>query len=402
MLASAFPPPPRLPTSRRERLWVLLFSAALAALFAAEVVSDFTTAKLGGVFLIVFWTPALILHELGHAWMARRLGWHVSEVVIGFGRELLVFRLRETLVRFKLLPIEGYVVPHPRNLERARLKSALIYAAGPGAELLFVFICWMVLGRDLFTRSDSVSVIALQGAATAAAMGAVFNLVPYASGRGVSDGLGIILSCFATEDVFRARLLFPFIAGARQHLYREDVQGARGLLEKARLRDPGDLRVHALSAVACAIAGSHEEAYAALEDLGNPDDQPEEARVELLLAAVWVTLLANERVLFARADAACESVLELSPGDSRALLLRGRLALARDSYEEAIAILMRGYSASREREEEAQYAAYLAIAWTRAGRRDEAERFIGELVDAPLGPALRCEVSELPTHPSLS
>ena len=78
----------------------------------------------------------LVVHEAGHGIVAAILGWHVPLIVIGMGRPILVFRLGSTVVEVRVLPLEGFVVPLPKNLRAVRWKSALIYFAGPGAELL--------------------------------------------------------------------------------------------------------------------------------------------------------------------------------------------------------------------------------------------------------------------------
>ncbi len=390
----AFPPTPRLPASRRERRWVVLCSVALMALFGAEVVSDFTNAKLAAVFVVLFWGPALVLHELGHAWAARRLGWHVGEVVIGFGKDLLVFNVAECRVRVKMVPVEGYVVPCPKSLEHARIKSALIYAAGPGAELLLILLLWLWLGPALLSRSDNVWLIAAQSAALAAAMGAAFNLVPFPTQRGVSDGLGILLSLVASDEAFRPRLLAPFLDEARRMLYLEAPEDAARVIEQGKLRVPEDDALSALTAIVMAMRGDCEGAFAHLERQGNPDEKPEPARVEQLLAAIWVTLISDERSLFSEAERACSSLLASAPDDTRALLLQGQLALARGLYEEAYKSLLRGYFYVQALEEQAQFSAYLALACARGGRTEDAERFTRELEGAPLGPALRRRVAD--------
>src|SRR5688572_16153726 len=94
-------PAPRLPTSRGERLWLALFGAGFLGLIAADLAQGFSVRRLSVLFVLVAWVPLLALHELGHALGARAVGWHVTEVVIGFGRELLRFRIGATRVRIR-------------------------------------------------------------------------------------------------------------------------------------------------------------------------------------------------------------------------------------------------------------------------------------------------------------
>ena len=390
---SAFQPMPRLPTSRSERRWIAVIVLVLTALFGAELLSNFTTEKLGAVFVALFWGPALLVHELGHAGAARMLGWHVSEIVLGFGREISSFRVGKIRVRVKLLPVEGYVVPHPQDMAQARLKSALIYAAGPGAELSVILLLWLWQGSALFERAETMTALVAQSAAVAAAIGAIFNLLPFPTQDGVSDGLGIIVSLFAPQESFRARLVLPFISEARRALYREQPARAAEAIEAGFNRSPDDWQLHALHSVATAMRGEVDESFEALETLGHPDDKPPAARVELLLAAAWVTLLGDQKELFSQAEAACLRALDSAPADSRALLLLGRLKLERGLAEESCELLLRGYAGSREAEEEAHYCAYLVLACTQSGKSEHAARFMAALDRNLLGPALRQRVA---------
>ena len=92
-------PSPRLPTTAGEKRALSVFAGLLLALFFAEIVSDFNRVKLSIVFALLAWVPLLVLHECGHALAARAVGWRVSEIVIGFGREWARFRVGQTRVR---------------------------------------------------------------------------------------------------------------------------------------------------------------------------------------------------------------------------------------------------------------------------------------------------------------
>src|SRR5690606_17260025 len=243
LLSSVSPyddPSPRLPMTQPEQRTVVVVSLILGGLFAAEMFSNFTPAKVSIALVVVFWVPLLVLHEVAHAAAARWVGWSVQEMVIGFGKELYRFRFGETLVRIKLLPLEGYVLPNPTTLHNARLKQAFIYLAGPGVELLLVIALWLLLGKDLLASDGGYGLIALQSLALAALLGAGFNLLPYASGSGVSDGLGAILSLFAPDELFTHRLVMVHVRQARRALLREQWPQAAAAIEEGLARHPGN------------------------------------------------------------------------------------------------------------------------------------------------------------------
>src|SRR5215468_6443704 len=134
------------PLTPGERNFVVLFATVVVGFFVAELFRDYQPVKLTVLLILLFWIPLLALHEAGHALMAALLGWYVGRVVIGVGRLVAKFRVGTAVVEVRLLPLEGFVVPMPRNLRAPRLKNALIYFAGPGAELLLLAIVVVILG----------------------------------------------------------------------------------------------------------------------------------------------------------------------------------------------------------------------------------------------------------------
>ena len=154
---------------------------------------------------VVFWVPLLFIHELGHAVMAKILGWRVQRIVIGFGKVLLKTTLLSAPMEIRSIPLEGFVQIAPKNLTLARFKHALIYFAGPGIELLFFVIIMQSLGglESLFIITDDYMRIALQSFAFAALVGAVINLIPIGiitqDGSTPNDGMGILICLFSTS-----------------------------------------------------------------------------------------------------------------------------------------------------------------------------------------------------------
>ncbi len=375
--------------SRSEQRWVAVGGLLLTGLFLAELAVDYTPAKISMLLVLLFWLPLLVLHELGHAIAARAVGWHVDEMVIGFGKELFRFRYGHTLVRVRLLPIEGYVQPHPTSLAGARWKNALIYLAGPGIEILLAFALWLVVGDALTVNSTDYGVIATQSLALGALMGAGFNLLPYATGNGVSDGLGAILSLFANDELFRHRLALQHVRAAWAALYLESWDRAEEEIDIGLQRYPGDDQLSGLKAVVVAARGNHDEAFSMLEALGHPDDKPPAIRHELLLDAAWTVLLSGDQSLLHDAQQACERALFGSDGSVRANLMLGRVLLERGQPEAAFKALMRGYRQTVEAEDEPQLLAYLTIAAREIGHDDYAERFLSVLDPLTLSGALR-------------
>ncbi len=400
-------PAPRLPISGGERLFILLLALAFVALLVADLARGFSVNKLSVLFVLLFWGPLLVLHELAHALAARSVGWHVTEVVIGFGRELHRFRIGGTRVRIRALPVEGYVVPSPNSTEHARGKQAWIYFAGPFSELLVLGVLGWLLGWAAPVSGDSVGRIALSSLAVTAGLGVLCTLIPYRSGGNPSDGLGIILSWFASDESFRQRLGWPFLAEGRRLLLREQAALALETARAGLVQHPDDPLLIGLLGVCQAAAGRASEGFATLEGLGAPDERPSAIRADLLADAAWAVLFARDTELLLDAQRAAERALELSPGDPHYEILLGRILLERGRPEPAYVNLMSAYKHTRDADQEAQCVAYLALACeAHAGLPGSskvlgyAARFVDAVRSHDVPPELRQRVLGAPVIPS--
>jgi len=174
-------------------------------LFGIDVALNYSSVKLSILFFIISWFPLLVIHEAGHALMAAMLNWRVRRVVIGFGKSVKNFSIGRVPVEVRMIPLEGFTQIAPRNARLPRLKSFLIYSAGPAAEFVFLLLLAGLVGLDeLLSRTHDIGIIAAQSIAIAILMGLFSNLVPHSTetqtGRSPNDGLGMILSLSLTES----------------------------------------------------------------------------------------------------------------------------------------------------------------------------------------------------------
>lgn len=201
--------PDRPPANAPEKCTVALFAFLFIALFTAEIARDFKAVKLSLPFFLISYVLLLVIHEFGHALMARAVGWRVDLISLGFGQIRRKFHFLGMAVEIRTIPLSGFVRPRPLDLISPQLKNFLIYAAGPGIEILLVLVILILLGPStLIHRSDSIPLIATQSFCLAALFGAFFNLIPLPhrnddGSRSLSDGLGMIL-CWTFPDSYYA------------------------------------------------------------------------------------------------------------------------------------------------------------------------------------------------------
>lgn len=206
------PTPTRKRLSAADRRACILFVLLLSGLFVADLVHNYEPVKLTALFIFLFWMPLMVVHEAGHAVMAAVLNWRVLGVVLGAGPILGRWTVGGVPVQVRLIPFEGFVLPVPRDLRQPRLRSALIYFAGPATELLVVALLTVLVGFDrILSRSEDIGVLAAQSLAIAGLVSVFINLVPHGvphpSGNpslpwAANDGLGILRSFWLPDSHF--------------------------------------------------------------------------------------------------------------------------------------------------------------------------------------------------------
>lgn len=369
-------PAPRLPPSKGERWFVLLMIALFGAFLVAEMARDYAPRKLGLVFMALAWMPMIAIHEAGHAIVARLVGWRVSDMVVGFGRELVRFQAGETRVRIQLAPFGGYVIPSPSDLSSPRIKSAVIYAAGPGAEALVAGLLWMS-DPELFSGADSTLRIAMRAIVYVAGISLFFNLLPMPAGGGANDGLGILLSLTLRPHHIRERLIGPELREATHLLFLEKPLEALEVLEGVQRLHGEDPRVHALAAVGLARSGRKSEAQERLDRAAelesqaakaadSPDTKEGSIRATMHAYRAWTFLEMGDAGLVSFAHREAREAFEQTGGEVLPSVLYGRALLARGENRKAYGALMFGFKRASVSEEEGLCAAYLALAAHRA------------------------------------
>lgn len=354
-------------------------SASLASVFTllvlAAILEEYSPKKLSILFIFLFWVPMLLVHELGHALAAKLLGWRVREIVIGFGRDLWQFEIGDTRVKIKLLPVEGYVLPAPNTPDSLRLKSMLIYAAGPGAELIILAGLLLTLGWDtVFNDSSDVSLIALHSLAIVILYGAGFNLLPFRTEGAVSDGLGIISSPFMSDESIELRLLTTELRDLQKELAAGSsdraLQEAAGLLR----RFPHNFYLQLLYGTTLSADRQDDAARNHAEEmLENPKLSDAQRRACLRMqAAIELDAAAPAYLTL---DLALQKALKITPNAPDLLAIKGASLVLRGRAADGGNILADAWRRNDGSADDAMMLAYLTIAAHRVGDREARKHF---------------------------
>lgn len=395
MPSPLYDPAPRRPLARDEKWIAALFFLVFFGSLAGELLRDFTPMKLGLVFVVLAWVPLLVLHELGHAVMARFLGWQVYEVVIGQGRDLGRFFIGDAVVRWKLVPLTGHVRTVPSDLRLARLKQGLVYAAGPGIELCLVAIVYLLVGDRLLEKTSSAGWIALQSVCLTAAIGGVMNLVPFSVRGGLSDGLGLLLSFVTPRKQLEWQLAAPWAARCERLL--DDDQAARALevIEQGLARLPGHPRLLLSRALCHAELGNDEAAVAELEGFGDLEACAPELRGLILATGAEVAFLAATRERLFDARRLADLALAVDSGDSAALRVKGAALIELGHVESGIEQLEIATRGPRDEAELERIFAWLALGYARLGITQRSRVYLHELAIRRPGGRIRRLLKDL-------
>lgn len=271
-----------------DKVILALFCLVVFGLLAAEVLRDVSPKRLSFVFFVVAYGLLTIAHEAGHALMARAVGWRVDRVQLGFGPVVLRRSPGGVPVELRAFPIVGLVAICPASLAGARWKNALIYAAGPGIELVLAAGVATAVGWDVILASSTAwGVVVAQSVCLAAVVGAGLNLLPFSPRPGqVTDGLGILQSPFLPRVHFEAQMVRPELRAGLAMLEQGEAGAALAHFEEASHRHPEVIVLHAATARALVALGRGQEGLLRLRrliDELDPDDRPEaeQALIEL-------------------------------------------------------------------------------------------------------------------------
>lgn len=344
-----YDPAPRRPTTKGERWGIAASALVLLGLVFAELAAGGDPRKLSAVFVVLFWYPLIVIHELGHALCARFLGFTVHEIVLGFGPELARFRWLGARVIVRLMPAGGYVIPTPDRTAGARSRSALIYLAGPAAEIAAAGITIGLIGAEtFFQRSADLSLLAAQSFVLAAVMGAVTNLLPTSAAGSASDGLGMWLSLWAGDEHFAFQMAHPHLRKAEERLAKGRAELALQGIDDALRREPHDPYLLAMRARCLAQCGQADAALDLLQTLRQQGTYSDLAEAERLHAAAAVALSSGDRALWIEAETACRAALQRVPGAPEYLLTHAALLLEHNRFQEAYAQLLHAYKHTRD------------------------------------------------------
>jgi hypothetical protein len=359
---------------RRVAWWWLAWVPAGVGLLAWIVVlidpeAGFIWRSLLPLFWITVYTLSVILHELGHFYAARLVGFRPMMLSIGYGPCLLLNRFASGLtLSVRALPVSGYVFAWPCGEKHLRLRWFLMTLAGPAVNIALVLAVWgleegwwfQLSVRDLVGKTFGFiffSNLIL----------AISSLVPYSTclerGRWESDGLMLWRLMFGAGETFWRGMSYwneQFGARCGSAKEAEDSKGwSQNWRDHIQSFDP-----HLMI-----------ESYRQL--LREPQ-LTAEARLGLLDSFATTVLMYNAREFLSEADMYSEELHRAKPTEWSVMGTRGSILVEIGRTEEGIEMLRAVVENDPLAFDQAISAAFIALGEIKKGRLEAAEEWLNK------------------------
>ncbi len=355
------------------------FAAALLGGLYGGVIAPGTTLGLFGwmLFLVAAVSFAgIVVHEAGHAIVARLLGFRVLAVVLGAGPPVASLWLGGTRVELRLIPSGGVTVPATLHRRAYRLRLSLVLLAGPAATAALLWWGWVLIHEPAWEGSVLPVVLMLHGV-----LGLATNLVPrrvVVQGTPTANDGMLLVNTLRQPAAEIDAVVAHFDDTVHAVRLGQDGADAVGLARAAI--DGGDTSTGALRRYSEALLFAHRypEAVEVCRRLVTASDLDDGSRCLAANNLAWAAVMTRDPALVAEADDWSADALAtgeaLAAGDATAEAwlpslrsTRGAALVAAGRPAEALALL-EGTHAVRAADK-AALACWRALAAVAVGNR---------------------------------
>jgi tetratricopeptide (TPR) repeat protein len=335
------------------------------------------------VLLVVFQACSIIPHELGHAIVARLVGFRVFHVIVGRGRSSFKKRIAGTMLEFRPLPIGGATVVGPRTLEFLRLKLFLFALAGPFVNVLLI-LASVLLARPngLALGKCLTAVLPLEDFAFANGLLLFFNLLPRMvntpAGIVDSDGLMLLNAFVLSPERCEEILAATYSLEGRACLEEQKNAEALAWYDKGLQEHPRSAILRNDRAVALFDLGQFDQARESFLDLlRDPGLKPAVRAFALSnVAAADSHLLQTRRDLLEEAARHSEEAIRMLGWVPAIQGTRALVLIELGQVDEGLILARKAFETNETARSRAFNACTLAFGLHAKGKADEARKYL--------------------------
>jgi hypothetical protein len=366
----------------------LLYFRLAIGLFGILFVYLWPNEIIGWVWLNIFiFDIALILsilpHELGHAFTAKWLGWRVFRIFIGHGRTVFKMKFLGFDTEFRILPFGGLVLEAPRDTAHYHAKHFVIVIAGPLANAILMAASFAAMDGSLAGfGAIAQKLVPLQMFFIANLLIVIENLWPRqivtAFGKSPSDGKQLLETL--KMDPIRAlkRHAAGFIWESVLCQEKRQFAEAQTWLERGLKLYPDDLTLLTSFGNNLLSLAQFKEARECFVKVLPRTKQERFLHFILLNNIAYADALLGGPELLAEADQYSEEAMKNLSWMPSIKGTRGTVLSELGRLDEAIPLLQEAMLTHDVGHNRAQNACLLAIAETRRGDLNAAQRYLEE------------------------
>jgi Flp pilus assembly protein TadD len=329
--------------------------------------------------LVLFVILSMLPHELGHAVVARALGWRVYQIVIGVGKSLFKWRWFGILFDVRSIPLAGATWIAPKDTRWFRVKRFLSVLAGPAVNAGFVIAVVLIWQGSLSNFNLDALPTGPRLFLWANAGIVLINLWPHQPKTGFglpSDGKQLLqLLSFRKKTIDQVHAL-RFTMEAMICRDQGNFAGARTCCDQGLALYPEDPQLLNLSGINHLDEQNYERGREVFRRLLAKERLPQATRFVLLNNLAYADVLSENPALLSEADACSRDALKALPWVAAVVGTRGTVLVALGRFEEGIRLLKKSMEDAEGPRNKGENSCQLAVAFARTGQREEARKYL--------------------------
>ncbi len=337
---------------------------------------------------------SVIPHELGHALMARLLGWEVYWIQCGIGEYLFQFKLFGLPVQVHQYPFGGAAMIGSTSPVQFRAKQFLVSLAGPFTNLILCLVAWwalMAFGRHTALNFGNIGQESIPLDLASVFLGSIaimngviftYNIIPhrldFVTQNKANDGMNVLTAFFKPQDEVDQNLASSYslsaaYSGETRTRYSEV---AKVFFEEKvpQYRKKGKFMMS--YAYWLLMTGEFSEARRLYTELLENSTMASEAKFQAMADLAECYLGMKDQDLLKTADECSEKAFRNGFWIPHYKGTRGKVLVAMGRCEETMPLLKDALKRVFYPAYQADYASYMALAEMKMGHPDQAVNYI--------------------------
>jgi tetratricopeptide (TPR) repeat protein len=368
-------------TGAAKRAFFAYFCAAAIGLILVFSTADNTFGwfLLNLVLYYLLMIVAALPHELGHAFVAKAVGFRVFHISIGYGRTIFERPFCGFNFQLKSIPFGGFAFSTPKNSKSYRVKKCLVVLAGPSANLLIAaMLAVMIPDQALsFDFNNGINLPGVFFVANMVSFG--YSLVPHyfesVFGKIPNDGQIILKTLSIKKPAIEALPVYYYLYESVECCKRKQLQMAGEWIEKGLVLFPDYVTLLDRRGALLTYQKQFSEARSVFLQLLSRPNVHAYHRCYYANNLAWVDALIGGDELIQEADKYSAEALENMPHVSYFKGTRGTVLVEMGRFDEGLKLLKEAMASAMDSTSKALNACHIAIAEHRRGNLEEGQKY---------------------------